>query len=174
MQCLEKDLNTLYQIQIKYLDKLNTKNLNQNQIKTIDKLINQTPIGIYKKSELGEPLRLYYYLSPLDLIQHHQNQNVYSKRKSEFDSTYKIISSLTLDELFKYELGSYLTVSLQSTQQQQQQHQRSASTEERSILNNNYFKLPDSNLLILNENEDERNWHDYLNPYLNSNFNFEK
>ena len=61
MQCMEKDLSQLYQIQLKYLEKQTSNNLKQiqsSQSKYIDKLINQTPIGIYKKSELGEPLRL--------------------------------------------------------------------------------------------------------------------
>ena len=158
IECLEKDLNSLYQIEVKYLDKF-FKNLSVTskgnslnrgsqsiQSKYLEKLVNQTPIGVFKKSELGEPMRLYYYLSPLDLIQHHQSQ---SSKKEGFDLTYKMLSSLTIEQLVTHELGSYLTVSLLSV--------------EKSNRVENY-SLPDLSLLMLNETDDEA-----LSPYLNNN-----
>ncbi|RNA28662.1 mediator of RNA polymerase II transcription subunit 1, partial [Brachionus plicatilis] len=157
IQCLEKDLSQLYQIELRFYEKVNgTKPsyyaLNQQPNYT-DKLINQTPIGVFKKSELGQPLRLYYYLSPLDLIQHHQNLN--AKFKKKIDSTHNTISNLlSPDELFSYELGSYLSVSLVQTSKT--------------------HKLVDSNLLVLTENDDERTIFEYLNPYVNQNFNIEQ
>ncbi|CAF0705814.1 unnamed protein product [Brachionus calyciflorus] len=172
IQCLEKDLCQLYHIELKYLEKITNNNLKQSQIqsshsqnnqsKFLDKLINHTPIGIYKKSELGEPFRLYYYLSPLDLIQHHQNLNSKQKQRHvEFDSTFKTITnSLTLDDLFNHEIGSYLSISLQKSPE---------TTNE-----NRMYKLADSNLLVLTDKDDERKLYEYLNPYLNQNFNFEK
>ncbi len=60
-------MSSLYQIQVKYLDKflknsslLNAKTNGQSrsaqssQTKYLEKLVNQTPIGVYKKSELGK------------------------------------------------------------------------------------------------------------------------
>jgi hypothetical protein len=154
-------LNTLYKIQQKFVEKALIKNHHQslknnlnnsendNQFKYIDKLINQTPIGLFKKSELGEPIRLYYYISPLDLIEH-------NKTKNHFNSTYKIFSSITIDQLMKYELGAYSTISLSS--------QIKNENEQANLT----FKLPDCCLLALNENDDERVWMEYLNPLPNN------
>lgn len=154
---MEKDLSQLYQFVLKFFDKANgTKNnnliLNQNSNFT-DKLINQTPIGVFKKSELGQPLRLYYYLSPLDLIQHHQNVN--NKLKKKTDPVRNSINNLlSPDELFSYELGSYLSVSL--------------------VQSSKIHKLIDKNLLVLTDNDDERTIFEYLNPYINQNFKIER
>ena len=87
----------------------------QYQSKFIDRLVNQSPIGVLKKSELGEPMRLYYYLSPLDLIEHHKTDKLASYRADGFDATYKILSSLKIDQLVEHEIGSYATISLLST-----------------------------------------------------------
>jgi hypothetical protein len=105
-------------------------------------------------------MRLYYYLSPMDLIQHHQNND---KGSEGFDVTYKIFSSLTSDEMIKYELGSYLTISLLSTE----------ATGDAEKPQENFW-LPDCSLLMLNETDDERNWNEAFSPYLNNNFKFEK
>ena len=165
IQCLEKELNSLYQIELKYLDRLNASNNNTRsnrpitptyQSKYLEKLVNQMPVGLFKKSELGEAMRLYYYLSPLDLIQHNSTTT-----GEKFDQTYNILSQLTVDQLVKNELGSYLTISLQSSL-------KNSSTNE-----TNNYKLPDCSLFLLNEN-DESNWHTYLEAYLNNSFNFEK
>lgn len=160
IQCLEKDLNTLYQIELKYLTKYynynkmekNDKkssikiNLNSNESKYIDCLFNKTPIGLFKKSELGESMRLYYYLSPSDLIQY-------------FKTTSSISNEVEIEHLIKHNIGSYLTISLNNNKQQQ----------------NNIYQLPDSSSLLLNEN-DESNWKLYLDQYIqcNNNLNFEK
>ena len=138
-----------------------------NKSKYLDKLVNQTPIGVFKKSQLGEAMRLYYYLSPLDLIQHHQSERLKTNavaasdkvRSDGFDVTYKILSSLTAEQLVQYELGSYVTISLVS------------AAEEVSA---NGYKLPDCSMLAINENDDERIWNDAFSPYFNNNFYFEK
>jgi hypothetical protein len=171
---LEKDLNSLYQIQVKYLEKnlkmtSNSKS-NDIQMKYIDKLINQTPVGVLKNSELGQPMRLYYYLSPLDLIQHHSKDY----KLNDLHSKHKLLNSLSIDQLIQYEIGSYLSISLESTKTNE-----SVKAEPKEMQNgieeNPQYKLPDSTLLILNENDDENSWHDFLNPYFNNaNLNFEK
>ena len=173
LQFLEKDLHSLYQIQLKYLEKMAIKN-NPSNIKSeqtssipsnskqLDKLVNQMPIGVFRPSQVGEPMRLYYYLSPLDLIQHHQNITKSSHNTTNpFNATYQLISSSVSDpdELIKNELGSFITISLMPNS------------------NQNLYSLPDSSLLLLNEkaeagSEHERAWSDLLNPYLNVNFNF--
>jgi hypothetical protein len=53
----------------------------------------------------------------------------------------------------KYELGSYSTISLVSQ----------IKNENDQV--NLTYKLPDCCLLALNENDDERIWLEYLNPY---------
>jgi hypothetical protein len=144
-----------------------------NQFKYLDKLINQTPIGLFKKSELGEPMRIFYYLSPLDLIDHQQKDNKNGGNNcisNNFDSTYKILSTITIDQLIKHELGAYLTISLCSTSLGLAKQEAKSESEPALVS----YKLPDSSLLILNENDEERAWNDYLNPYFNINFNFEK
>jgi hypothetical protein len=163
IQCLEKELNSLYQIETKYLDRLNTTNrLNKPitpslQSKYLDILVNQTPVGIFKKSELGEAMRLYYYLSPLDLIKHNSTTT-----GEKFDRTLNTLTQLTVDQLLKHDLGAYLTISLQST------FKNSTTNNE-----TNNFKLPDCSLLLLNEN-DESSWYMFLDSYLNNNLSFEK
>lgn len=156
IQCLEKNLSQLYQFEVKFFESANSTKLNQlmsNQSNHTEKLINQTPIGVYKKSELGQPLRLYYYLSPLDLIQHHHNVNIKVKKKP--NSTHNTINNfLSTDDLFTYELGSYLSVSLVQSSKQ--------------------HELIDRNLLILTDKDDERTIFEYLNPYINQNFNTER
>ena len=135
-----------------------------NKSKYLDKLVNQTPIGVFKKSQLGEAMRLYYYLSPLDLIKHHQSDKLKAEavaapnkvRSDGFDVTYKILSSLTAEQLVQYEIGSYVTISLVT------------ATDESG------YKLPDCSLLTVNENYDERVWNDAFSPYFNNNFYFEK
>ena len=132
---------------------------NQLQSKYLDKLVNQTPIGIYKKSELGEAMRFYYYLSPLDIIQFKTKKN-----QKKIDNILLNDELPTIDQLINNEIGSYLTISLQSINKtnEMKQHQ-------------DLYKLPDCSLLYLNEN-DETNWHSYLGPYLmnNKNLTFEK
>lgn len=171
IESLEKDLNVLYQIQLNYLDKF-LKNSSAlvskangnirgqvNQSKYLEKLVNQTPIGVFKKSELGEPMRLYYYLSPMDLIQHHQNNKLDKGKIDGYDVTYKMLSSLTTEQLIKNELGSYLTISLLSN--------------DKSAPDLNYF-LPDCSVLMLKETDDERILNEAFAPYFNNSFNFEK
>ena len=201
IQCLEKDLSSLYQIQLKYLDKLllkpssNKANLSQNistsnQSKHLDKLVNQSPIGVFKKSELGCPMRLYYYLSPLDVINYHQKHDIKSSSPNSlangnisngaktngvtsgdgFDVTYKILSSLTVEQLIQHELGAYVTVSLVGSSRPL----NTSSKNETSKVDSPFYKLADCPLLLLNENDDERSWHDSLNSYFNTSFNFEK
>lgn len=136
-----------------------TINLNSIESKYIDSLFNKTPIGIFKKSELGESMRLYYYLSPIDLIQ-------YFKTISSCSSTITTTSRFEIDNLIKNNIGSYLTISLNSNKLQQSQNDMI------------YYKLPDSSLLLLNEN-DESKWNTYLEQYIhqttiNNNLNLEK
>jgi hypothetical protein len=137
----------------------NIQNLNNNSV-YLDKLVNQTPIGIFKKSELGEAMRLYYYLSPLDLIKHNFSTNVVDKNSTN-KTNFNIFNQLTVEELMKHELGSYLTISLQSI------------VKNSELKQNDSYKLPDSSLLILNEN-DESNWQTHFASYFNNNLNFEK
>ena len=60
-------MSALYQIQVNYLDKIQknssvlnaktngqTRSAQPSQSKYLEKLVNQTPIGVYKKSELGK------------------------------------------------------------------------------------------------------------------------
>jgi hypothetical protein len=168
IQCLEKDLNSLYKIQVKYLEKILKTSLNSKandiQMKYMDKLLNQTPIGVLKKSELGQPMRLYYYLSPLDLIQHHSKDY----NLNDINAKHNLFSSLSIDQLIKYEIGSYVSISLESS--------RKNDTIKVESSNEDTFqhKLPDTTLLVLNENDDENNWHDLLHPYFNINLNFDK
>ena len=167
IQSLEKELNMLYQIETKYLDRLNASSIsnrsnkpntpNSFQSKYLDRLVNQTPVGIFKKSELGEAMRLYYYLSPLDLIKHNSTTT-----GEKFDRTFNILTQLTVDQLLKNDLGAYLTISLQSTLK---------NSTNNSETNN--FKLPYCSLLLLNEN-DESSWYSYLDSYFSNNLNFEK
>lgn len=203
MQSFEKDLNTLYQIQLKYLEKLALKNkpslpttnstsaasavaptatsnptqlfsmqssknssVYLSQSKQIEKLVNHTPIGVLKRSELGQPLRLYYFLSPMDLIKHHT--------QSQFSSTYNVHqrSLLSVDDLFEHDIGAYCTISLHSFAAPS----KTAGDNDNDHHNTSHaelHRLADSSMLILNE-QDERTWHDFLNPYLNFNFNFER
>jgi len=172
IQYLEKDLNSLYQIQVKYLEKILkiTSNLKANdiQMKYMDKLINQTPIGVLKKSELGQPMRLYYYLSPLDLIQH--NSKDYNL--NEINTKHKLLNSLSIDQLIEYEIGSYVSISLESTRKNE--NVKMEQSTQNLVEDNFQHKLPDTTLLILNENDDENCWHDFLNPYFNINLNFDK
>ena len=123
-----------------------------------------------KTSELGQPMRLYYYLSPLDLIQHHSKDY----NLNDLHSKHKLLNSLSIDQLIQYEIGSYLSISLESTKINE-----SVKAEPKEMQNgieeSPQYKLPDSTLLILNEKDDENSWHDFLNPYFNNpNLNFEK
>ena len=90
----------------------------------------------------------------------------------------RLLSSLSIDQLIQHEIGSYVSISLQSTRTTKTTESVAVKTEptnENSSLESNLnYKLPDSTLLILNEIDDEKCWHDYLNPYFNMNFNFEK
>ena len=182
IQYLEKDLHTLYQIQVKYLErtlkntpaKANNNNSNNTatseyQLKYIDKLINKTPIGVFKKSELGQPLRLYYYLSPLDLIQHHA-KDLLGERIS-LTPAYKLLGSLTVEQLVQHELGAYVTISLQSTRHTAIKSEPLSETAMQVDEQQTKHTLPDSSWLILGENDDEKSWHGHLNPYFNVNFN---
>ena len=107
-------------------------------------------------------MRLYYYMSPLDLIQHHQASNKSNEAGGRcFDVTYKILSSLTIDQLIKNDLGSYLSISLMSTEKNESKIDT--------------YSLPDCSLLNLNEaTDDERTWTDAFGSYFNNNFSFEK
>lgn len=133
----------------------------QTQSKFIDKLVNLSPIGVLKKSELGEPMRLYYYLSPLDLIEHHKTNKL--NRSDGFDATYKILGSLNIDQLIEHEIGSYATISLLSTSPV-------ASPDSTA---KNYF-LPDGSLLILTDTDDDRSLNEAFTPYFNNTFYFDK
>jgi hypothetical protein len=139
------------------------------------------PIGLFKKSELGQPMRLYYYLSPLDLIQHYQQTKTGSSSGDLFNSTYKILGSLTIDQLIQHELGSYVTICLQSSNVNQPNtiyHSINKldddlmSVDGANTSPGYKYRLPDCSLLALNESNDD--WHEYFNPYMNQNFNFEK
>ena len=77
--------------------------MNKQHFKNVDKIIHESAIGLFKKSDIGHPMRLYYYLSPQDLIWN-LNKNNGSKR---------IIENIDEETVFKCELGSYLTISLQ-------------------------------------------------------------
>ena len=87
---------------LKYLESdLNTINtLNKQYYKTVDNLIHESAIGLFKKSDIGHPMRLYYYLSPQDLILKCKNGS-------------NLIENINEETVLKYELGSYLTISLQ-------------------------------------------------------------
>ncbi len=165
-------MHTLYQVQLKYLEKQAAKSstlksesgasqASQNTSKNLDKLVNQTPIGVFRPSQIGEPMRLYYYLSPLDLIQYNQRTET---AESRFSATYQLKGvSVSAEQLIQHELGSYVTISLHSIN----------SGTNKSVM----YNLPDINLLLVSENEtteNERAWHDLLNPYLNANFDSEK
>ncbi len=63
----------------------------------MDKIIQESAIGLFKKSDIGHPMRLYYYLSPQDLIWYGNS----------------LIENISEEMVLKYELGSYLTISLQ-------------------------------------------------------------
>lgn len=196
LQTLEKDLSTLYHIQTKYLEKLALKNNKQQQSngvpasstltattttstnsisttryssqsktssaylaqsKQIEKLVNHTPIGVLKRSQLGQPMRLIYYLSPMDLIQYHT--------QSQFSSTYKVVESshLTVDDLIEHDLGAYCTISLVTSSHRVDIDDAADG-----------HRLADASTLVLSEIQDERVWHEYLSPYLNFNFDFER
>lgn len=155
--------NWSIKLQSVFLKKVNSVTIN---FKSLLKDLNQQYNSIKIKSNLkkyffpGESVRLYYYLSPLDLIQHHQVSN---KNNEGFDITYKIISSLTTEELIKNDLGTYLSISLLSALE---------SPNKNKPLDT--YKLPDCSLLTLNQNDDERNWSEAFSPYFNNNFSFEK
>ena len=50
-------------------------------------------------------MRLYYYLSPLDLIKHNFSTNVVDKNSTN-KTNFNIFNQLTVEELMKHELGS--------------------------------------------------------------------
>lgn len=130
------------------------------QSKHIEKLVNHTPIGVLKRSQLGQPMRLIYYLSPMDLIQYHT--------QSQFSSTYKVVESshLTVDDLIEHDLGAYCTISLYTSS-------RRVDMDD-SAVDSDGHRLADTSTLVLSEIQDERVWHEYLSPYLNFNFDFER
>jgi hypothetical protein len=162
----------LYKVQLRYLDKLAAKSAVTTVVKTepspnsaivtggqhLERLVNQTPIGVFRPSQIGEPMRLFYYLSPLDLIHHQQSA-------AQFNSTYQLTGSYvsSVEQLVEHELGASLTISLHTPVGSglPQQH-----------------NLPDVSLVLVSEvesSENERLWHELLNPCLNNlNLNFEK
>jgi hypothetical protein len=75
-------------------------NSNKQYFKTLDKIIHESAIGLFKKSDIGHPMRLYYYLSPQDLILNYKNGS-------------NLIENINEETVLKYDLGSYLTISLQ-------------------------------------------------------------
>jgi len=139
LKYLEKLKNSINNRLVNKTTTTNIQNLNNNSV-YLDKLVNQTPIGIFKKSELGEAMRLYYYLSPLDLIKHNFSTNVVDKNSTS-KTNFNNFNQLTVEELVKHELGSFLTISLQSI------------VKNSELKQNDSYKLPDSSLLILNEND---------------------
>lgn len=134
-------------------------------------------------------MRLIYYLSPMDLIQHHA--------QSQFSSTYKVVESsyLSVDDLVEHELGAYCTISLHSRRKSATDgggdaiEEAAIEMEESTGDNTNntdgggkqhhrhhhhHHRLADTTTLVLSENQDDRVWHEYLSPYLNFNFDFER
>jgi len=99
-------------------------------------------------------------MSPLDLIQHHQQLN---KNSEGFDVTYKILSSLTVDQLIMNDLGSYVSISLLSTAGDIN-NQTSAAN----------YRLPDCSLLTLKNSDEDRSLTEAFSSYFNSSFSFEK
>ena len=104
LKFLENDLNVI-------------NSLNKQFYKNIDKIIQESAIGLFKKSDIGHPMRLYYYLSPQDLIWYGNS----------------LVENISEEMVLKYELGSYLTISLQKLQSK-------------------LSKLPDSSLLRTEQN----------------------
>ena len=179
IQWLEQDINSLYRLQLKYLNKQQQQQTttdshtptSSDTFKHIDKLVNQAPLGLYRASELGEPMRLHIYLSPLDLIEHEQQQQQQKQQHHRSTSgnglsvTYTALSSTSLDDIVRSNLGATLTISILSGQQQQQESSQEPSPA---------YMLPDCATLAIDESDDERTLHDYLSPYMNVNFNFER
>lgn len=77
-------------------------NFNKQYYKTIDRVVHESTIGLFKKSDIGHSMRLIYYVSPQDLIFSDQNEN-------------SLMTDLNEENLFKYELGSFLSISLTSS-----------------------------------------------------------
>lgn len=172
MQHLEKDLTTLFQIQVKYL----TKNLKAIQAANnaasltksanyllLDKLLNLSPIGLFKRSELGDPMRLYFYSSPLDLIAHFNQRSSSAAGAASFQEMLaSSINSLTIDQLVQLGVGSYLCITLHSLTPV-----KTVAGAPEPVASAKY-KLPSSSTILLSESE-EKSWHEALSPYFSAN-----
>jgi hypothetical protein len=180
IQCLEKDLSKLYDIELSYLQKLtnnqsnstNNNNKKGTKINFIDKLVHQSPIGIFQKSELGQSMRLYYYISPLDLIQFYQKRGNGSKSFKNLN-----LNSLKNDDIVKNELGCFVNISLKTSIKLpingNVKIENATNDITMSNSNNNeqkMFKLPDISMLSIGDKGDNihKVWHEALNPYFNT------
>ena len=168
IQLLEKDLGALFQVQVKYLSK-NLKTLAAGQLNNavltksanyvlLDKLINLSPVGLLKRSQLGDPMRLYFYSSPLELISHLGSGQAPRSAKQLLATN---ITSMSTDQLVQLGVGSYLCITLHSL------------TPVKTVagapdpVSSAKYRLPSASSVLLTES-DEKSWHDALSPYFNS------
>lgn len=186
LQTLESDLSKLNELQASFVDKFLAKSAKQqpnhllsNQTyKKVQMLVNRTPIGVFSKSELGRSMRLFYYLSPLDLIEHHQTQ----KHTTNEKFVNELFKSIDSDQVVSNEIGAFLTICLHSTSKTSPSGiagSQLAKSEAQTInpsesSQHELYKLPDVSLLNLNENDQLATCHDHLNAYLNNQLNHEK
>ena len=170
---MEKDLATLFQIQTKYLSK-NLKilgnagaavgaNKSSSNFLLLDRLVNLSPIGLFKRSELGEPLRLYFYSSPLDLIAHFNQL----RRQVETGGSFKklvasTLNTMSVEQLVQLGVGSYLCITLHSLAPL-----KSAVAGQESAEPVAKYRLPSASSIVLNES-DEKSWHELLAPFFNT------
>jgi hypothetical protein len=177
LQTLELDLSKLNELQMSFVDKLLAKSLKQSsnhllsnqKYKKVQMLVNHTPIGLFSKSELGRSMRLFYYFSPLDLIEHHQSTQKHTANDKLVNELFK---SIDTEHMVQNEIGAFLTICLHSTCKAAKQNGESVSSQAQSS-EHELHKLSDVSLLNLNENELTA-CHEHLNAYLNSQLNYEK
>ena len=72
--------------------------MNKQHFKSVERLIDEAPLGLFARSEIGHAMRLYYYLSPQDLIN---------------GQTMKI-EELSEAKVIKSEIGSYVKIALEN------------------------------------------------------------
>lgn len=72
--------------------------MNKQHYKSVERVIDESPLGLFARSEIGHAMRLYYYLSPQELV------NGQSMR----------IDELSEAKVLKSEMGSYVKIALEN------------------------------------------------------------
>lgn len=175
IQHLEKDLHTLFQVQLKYLSSGSkhikaplaaaTVNKSANYL-LLDKLINRSPVGLLKRSELGDPMRLYFYSSPLDLIAHFTDHRRRPSLKQLLTSNANV-NAMSVEQLVQLGgVGSYLCITLHSLTPPPVKAATGGAGGQEQVPAVKY-RLPSASSVLLTES-DEKSWHELLAPYFST------